>query len=250
MATAADQRTIRVDHVGRERQPVVVVENFSPHPERLLAEAAGLAFEPMGAFYPGVRARVGPAYFDGLAEVLTPVMREVFGARDKLNVNRALYSLATTPPAELGLAQRIPHIDGVTPGMIAIIHYLTTDDLGGTAFWRHRSTGFETVDAARHDQYLTALADDFARHGEPEPAYIGADTPIFEHRGLRHRLQPRRDLPRQPAALRRPFARRAAQRRSRDRPADRRQLPDGALTRENAPERAPGRLVQSPASLS
>lgn len=159
---------------------MVVVENFSPHPERLIAEAEHLRFETMGEFYPGVRAPVTPAYFEGLAPVLAPVMRDVFGARERLGFSRALYSLATTPPAGLTLAQRIPHIDGVEEGMIAIIHYLAREPRGGTAFYRHRATGFETVDAARHRRYLDALRADFAAHGEPAPAYIDGDTPIFE----------------------------------------------------------------------
>lgn len=175
-----EQRSIRVDHIGTERQPVVVVENFAPDPEGLIAAAEALHFAPMGKYYPGIRAPVTPAYFEGLAQVLTPVMREVFGAHDRIGFTRALYSIATTPPAELSLAQRIPHIDGVAEGMIAIIHYLARADHGGTAFYRHRSTGFETVDAARHRRYLDALRDDFAAQGEPAPAYIEGDTAIFE----------------------------------------------------------------------
>ena len=174
-----EQRSIRVDHVGAEREPVVVVENFAPDPEGLVAAAEGLPFAPMGEYYPGVRAPVTPAYFEGLAPILTPVMREVFGAKERIGFTRALYSLATTPPAALTLAQRIPHIDGVAEGMIAIIHYLAHEDQGGTAFYRHRSTGFETVDAARHRAYLDALRRDFAAHGEPEPAYIQGDTALF-----------------------------------------------------------------------
>lgn len=175
-----EQRSIRVDHVGTERQPVVVVENFAPDPEALIAVAETLTFAPMGEYYPGIRAPVTPAYFEGLAPVLTPVMREIFGAHDRIGFTRALYSIATTPPAELTLAQRIPHIDGVAEGMIAILHYLTHEDQGGTAFYRHRSTGFETVDAARHRRYLDALRDDFTAQGEPAPAYITGDTAIFE----------------------------------------------------------------------
>ena len=96
-----EQRSIRVDHVGAEREPVVVVENFAPDPEGLVAAAEGLPFAPMGEYYPGVRAPVTPAYFEGLAPILTPVMREVFGAKERIGFTRALYSLATTPPAAL-----------------------------------------------------------------------------------------------------------------------------------------------------
>jgi hypothetical protein len=180
VAHSEGQPVIRVDAIGNEREPVVVVEQFSPNPARLIAEAETLDFAPMGEFYPGIRARVTPSYFEGLSPVLAPVMREVFGHRTRVNFTRALYSIVTTPPAALSLAQRIPHIDGLEEGMIAILHYLSDEDFGGTAFYRHRSTGYETVDAARHPRYIAALGADFARHGEPAPAYIQGGTPIFE----------------------------------------------------------------------
>ena len=180
MAHGEGQQSIHVDAIGSEGEPVVVVENFSPHPERLVADAETLAFAPMGEFYPGVRAAVLPSYFEGLAPLLASVMREVFGQRERVGFTRALYSIVTTPPGRLSLAQRIPHIDGLEPGMIAILHYLSDEAFGGTAFYRHRSTGYETVDAARHPRYIEALRADFARCGEPAPAYIAGDTPIFE----------------------------------------------------------------------
>ncbi len=170
---------IHVERIGDEGEPVVVVERFSPHPDRLVAEAASIPFEVMGEFYPGVRARASRLYLEELAPILAPVVREVFGYRDRLTFERALYSMVTTPPDRLSLAQRIPHIDGVEEGMIAILHYLSPEDRGGTGFYRHISTGFETVDAARHRPYLEALQADFARHGEPASGYIEGDTAIF-----------------------------------------------------------------------
>lgn len=178
--SGAGRPVVRVEALGAEGQPVVVVDGFSPDPDLLVEEAASLPFAVLGEFYPGVRARVTASYFGGLAPILTPIMREVFGYRERLSFDRALYSLVTTPSDRLSLAQRIPHFDGVQPGMVAILHYLTHEDRGGTSFFRHRSTGFETVDADRHARYLEALSADFAEHGEPEPGYIRGDTVVFE----------------------------------------------------------------------
>lgn len=172
--------SIRVERIGAEGEPVVLVENFSADPDRLAAEAEALPFEVMGPFYPGVRARVGPAYMEGLGSILAPVMRDVFGYHRRLLFDRALYSIVTTPADRLSLPQRIPHFDGVEEGKIAILHYLNHEDRGGTSFFRHRSTGYETVGAARHRAYLDALHADFARLGEPAAGYIAGDTPIFE----------------------------------------------------------------------
>ncbi len=174
------QPSIRVDYIGNERQPVVLIDNFSPHPQRLVQDAGTRDFKVLGPYYPGIRAPVSPLYFEGLGDVLAPIMTDVFDASNRIAFDRALYSLATTPPHELSLAQRIPHIDGVEPGMMAIIHYLSSADHGGTAFYRHRSTGFEQVTSARHRPYLENLRQDFQQHGEPVSAYIVGDTPIFE----------------------------------------------------------------------
>lgn len=172
--------SIRVERIGAEGEPVVLVENFSADPDRLAAEAEALPFEVMGPFYPGVRARARASYMQGLGSILAPVMRDVFGYRQRLLFDRALYSIVTTPADRLSLPQRIPHFDGVEEGKIAILHYLNHEDRGGTSFFRHRSTGYETVGAARHRAYLDALHADFARLGEPPAGYIAGDTSIFE----------------------------------------------------------------------
>jgi Family of unknown function (DUF6445) len=134
---------------------------------------------PAGAYYPGPRAPAPPEYFAQVGGIVAAAVRKVFGHREHLAVDRALFSLATTPPAALSIAQRIPHIDSVEPGRIAIVHYLSHRDFGGTRFFRHRSTGLETVDEARHRSYLDALAADLAQQGEPPPGYIGEDSPLF-----------------------------------------------------------------------
>lgn len=175
-----EQPSIRVDRIGHEAQPLVVVENFAPRPERLLDDARTATFTAMGPYYPGLRAPVSAIYFEGLAETLSPIIREVFGARSRLAVDRALYSMALTPPGDLSLPQRIPHIDGTQDGLIAIIHYLAPTPHGGTAFFRHRTTGFEAITVDRHRRYLDALSEDFAREGEPPPAYIDGDSALFE----------------------------------------------------------------------
>ena len=178
---SADQAcSVKVEFIGQEGEPVVVVDHCGPDPAALVNEAMSRDYTVLGEFYPGVRAHASKAYFESLGPLLAKVAREVFGYREQLALLRSLYSLVTTPPADLSLAQRIPHFDSVDDGMIAVLHYLTRDDRGGTSFYRHRSTGFETVDQARHQPYLQALRADFDRHGTPAPGYIVGDTAIFE----------------------------------------------------------------------
>lgn len=170
---------VSVHRHGEEQEPVVVIDGFADAPERLVADAGFLSFRPIGEHYPGVRAVVSPVMLRPLLMRLEPVIAEVFGLA-ATSVLDAWYSLVTTAPADLAAIQRLPHFDGVEPGRLALLHYLSRDERGGTAFYRHRTTGFETVSASRLDAYRAALAADLAREGMPGPAYIGGDTPIFE----------------------------------------------------------------------
>jgi hypothetical protein len=164
---------------GVEREPVVVIDDFARDPQRFVDDAGFLAFRPIGPHYPGVRAPVAPAMLRDLLAALEPVVAEVFGPCGIDTVD-AFYSLVTTPPSALAPIQRLPHFDGVERERLALLHFLSSDERSGTAFYRHRSTGFETVNADRLAPYREALDVDLKRHGMPEPGYIGGDTPIFE----------------------------------------------------------------------
>jgi hypothetical protein len=53
-------------------------------------------------------------------------------------------------------------------------------NLGGTAFYRHRATGFEYIDGARQDEYWNCLNNEVTGGNKPAAAYINGDTPLFE----------------------------------------------------------------------
>lgn len=174
------RRGIEILEIGSERNLAVVVDGFAADPDRWRNEAAQCDFRPMGDFYPGGRAPVGADYLADVGPTLGQVFRDIFGYRARMSVQRALYSVASTAPGDLGLAQRIPHFDDTGADRYAMVHYLAIEDMGGTAFYRQRSTGYESVSPDRHATYLAQLKQDFAIHGEPEPGYISGDTPLFE----------------------------------------------------------------------
>lgn len=169
--------------VGREREPVVTVEGFSPDPDRLRRLAAEASFAGDDIYYPGVKAPISVDYFNETRATIAAVLREVFDVRKGADVIRASYSIVTTPPHELSTEQRMPHVDSIEPGALAILHYIAPGDRDGTAFYRHRSTQFETLDAARSEEYFKTLNADILRCGPPPPAYICGDTPLFEKIG-------------------------------------------------------------------
>jgi hypothetical protein len=156
-----------------------VIDAFAADPDRLIGDASFLAFRPIGPHYPGIRAEVPPAMLDDLLAPLAPVIADIFG-EPATDVIDAYYSLVTTRPADLAPIQRLPHFDGVERERLALLHYLARDERSGTAFYRHRSTGFETVSAGRLGEYRAALDADLRREGLPSPDYIAGDTPIFE----------------------------------------------------------------------
>jgi hypothetical protein len=61
-----------------------------------------------------------------------------------------------------------------------VLLFLGHGEQGGTAFYRQRATGFESVDAARLDRFRTELERDVQAHGMPDAEYIAGDTPLYE----------------------------------------------------------------------
>jgi len=169
---------ISVERHGAEAQPVVVIDDFADA-QRFRSDAAFLSFAPIGMHYPGVRALVAPAMLRDLIARLEPVAAETFGIAG-LEVVDAFYSIVTTPPAALTPIQRLPHFDELSPQRLALLHYLSPDERSGTAFYRHRTTGYESIDAARLPAYRAALDADLTRHGIPDPRYLDGDTAVFE----------------------------------------------------------------------
>jgi hypothetical protein len=178
--------TIRAYTVGREREPVLVIDDVLRDPDALVEAAAQAQFSPLkpgGNFYPGQRAPAPKAYATALYEALRPVIGSAFDlpARRAARMTCAL-SLATLAAEDLVLAQRLPHFDTAEGGQVAVLHYLCGAGQGGTAFYRHRATGFETVTPTRLAPYVAALEAEIAEAPPPQ-AYVSGDTPLFEQTG-------------------------------------------------------------------
>ena len=174
--------TSRIDHVGTERAPVIVIDNFVAEPEALVAHAASLApFAPAEqTFYPGVRAPAPLDFVQGVHAYVEAACRAAFGLGAMTVTSGAwTYSLVTTPPSELTLRQRMAHIDSTNPGNLALLLYLCGEGMGGTGFYRHRTTGYESISEARYDAYEAALKADVTRLGEPV-GYTDGDSALFE----------------------------------------------------------------------
>ncbi len=173
-------RTIQLTHFGREKQPVIVIDNFLPDPDVLIDDAAMLSFCPMGPHYPGVRAVVPPILVERFLHDLVGLIADTFGITMAFSEVESWYSIVTKRPEALTPIQRLPHFDSGDPNRIALLLYLARSEQGGTSFFRHRATGLESVAEDVQEVYAAAIEADVSKHGLPDPAYIAGDTPMFE----------------------------------------------------------------------
>jgi hypothetical protein len=171
---------VTVRTIGREREPLVVIDDFAADPEALRAAAIAARFEPAMHHYPGIRATLSDGYLPAQTPVIAGVLNELFGQSGALEVIDASFSIVTTARAALSVSQRLPHCDAFVRNRIALIHYLSLDDGDGTAFFRHRSTGFESVDQARLPIYTGQLDAELRHAGPPAAGYVADDTALFE----------------------------------------------------------------------
>jgi hypothetical protein len=167
--------------IGSEKAPLLVIDNFVADPDRLVKKAATSQWKPGGQFYPGIRVEAPLSYQQFFRERMQDLLRDYFQLRgNSFRFSLCHYSLVTMPAANLHILQRIPHFDSLDPNGLATIHYLFKTDLGGTAFYRHRRTGFEYIDASRRDTYFRSLESENDGPDMPGPGYINGDTPLFE----------------------------------------------------------------------
>lgn len=170
----------RVHRIGAEGNAVAVIDDCLAAPEEALALAASLPYAPIGPYYPGVRAALGPEAAAAFGEALRTVIAHDLGIDAGRWRGECYFSIVTTPPDRLAPIQRLPHFDGLEETRLAAVLYLARADFGGTSFYRHRTTGFETVTAARYPAYGEALKADVAAHGLPPADYIGEGAPLFD----------------------------------------------------------------------
>lgn len=193
MTVINPRAAIRVAHQGNERQPVIVIDDLLAEPERWRAAAAAAQYGRIGPYYPGVRAHVASGDARAIRDELAGVIGETFAIDPVPPLLECFFSIVTTPPEALAPIQRLPHVDGLEPERLAVLIYLSGAEQGGTAFYRQRATGFETVDKARFPAFEAALRAGVAEHGLPPAAYIAGDTPLYD-RIAAYEAQPNRAL--------------------------------------------------------
>ena len=172
---------IRVEYIGNERAPVVVVENVWPEPQALIEAAAGKSdYSVRSLYYPGVRSSAPPDYARAVTAQLSDVIRSTFGFSGELTITDSTFSLVATPGEKLVAFQRVPHFDSTDANRLALLHYLCGPRHGGTSFYRHRSTGIESITDENRERYIKAVNAEVKASGIPPARFIDDDTDLFE----------------------------------------------------------------------
>jgi len=175
--------------IGSEGEPIVIIDDFFLNPGAIVDFVASeVTFGAPGHAYPGLRAPVPELLNHALVYGLHPVFELVFGAREADGLGlESSFSMVTARPSRDRVEQLLPHFDNSHPKALATVTYLCDPRLGGTSFYRHRSTRFETVTPARERDYAAALDTEVKAVVLPE-SYPDAGHPLFERF---HTVEPR-----------------------------------------------------------
>ncbi|HZF14869.1 MAG TPA: DUF6445 family protein [Steroidobacteraceae bacterium] len=171
---------IRIERVGRERSPVLVIDDLLADPAAFIDTAAMLPFTPVThRAYPGIRASVPPGYGAAVHDFVRAAICDAFELHGcDVAASECSFSIVTTPPERLHVRQQFPHIDSTNLHLVALLHYLCRPEQGGTSFYRHRATGFETLTPERLPEFDRVIGTELA--GFRPHGYINGDTAQFE----------------------------------------------------------------------
>lgn len=177
--------SVCVSYIGKEKSPVVIIDNFWLHPNKLVELAAdkqqGNFAKDDSDFYPGIRKSLPKDLLVRFQFEIALLLRQhMERPANRIETHFSAFSLSTTPAQALAPIQCIPHFDTALKHEFAMVCYLFEQPLGGTSFYRHRKTGFEVINEARQQQYVRVLQTQATTEGLPAAQFIQGDTNLFE----------------------------------------------------------------------
>lgn len=162
-------------HIGRSGIEVLLVDHVLRDPLRVAALGFAQSYAADSSnLYPGLRAAMPESFSTAFRAWLTPLLQRT------LHRDTSFFSFVSTASQDLLPIQCIPHFDSTDPKLFAAVIYLCDSRFGGTAFYRHRRTGYEEITQENLHNYQLALNSDMRTHGAPPKEYINGDTALFE----------------------------------------------------------------------
>lgn len=169
--------------IGRGGIKVSVIDNVLRDPAGVAACGFAQSYaEDRGNLYPGLRAAMPESFSTSFHAWLTPILQRngMLEGHQVISGDTSFFSVVTTASKDLRPIQCIPHYDSTDPSLFAAVIYLCGPRFSGTAFYRHRRTGYEQITEQNVGNYQLALNSDMRMHGAPEKEYINGDSALFE----------------------------------------------------------------------
>jgi uncharacterized protein DUF6445 len=169
--------------VGECPIAVTVADDVLLRPRQLAEFGLGLTFvEDDSNLYPGIRARLPAEFSRPFHAWLTNALRGtgVLEESSYVHEDASFFSIVNKNRANLLPLQRIPHYDSTDPRVFAAVIYLFDRANSGTSFYRHRTTGYETIGDDNKDNYKIALNRNMKNLGPPAREYTNGSNALFE----------------------------------------------------------------------
>ncbi len=175
---------VQYTHLGAAGETLLIIDDFLLDPAAVVDMAAeGVTYGPAGAAYPGLRAPIPDVYNFNMYNALQGLLLDLFQVDPNWKMTlTSSFSMITERPATLKHKQRIPHVDQNDPRALAMVHYLCDPRYGGTAFFRQRSTGIQSVNLDTRELHNRALTEDINTRLMPA-GFPDADHPFYEQIG-------------------------------------------------------------------
>jgi len=171
--------------IGVEETPLLIIDGFANNPESIIEYAGdGTDFkaDPKN-FYPGKRKFIPSQYGEQISKYYLSLFQCFFGFKQANTAKPVISALAIadTPVEKLRPMQMVPHIDTPQSNQFAVVHYLCSREYGGTAFYRHKQTGFETITQTRLYEYGSKIKQEaIANQLHKSPCYMSGSNNMFE----------------------------------------------------------------------
>ena len=169
----------RVDTIGDDRAPVLIVDHFCSDPDGLVRDAE-LAFartRRQRESFPGIVTAADEVYARQAVGHLMPMICRAFGVSGRIQTGGFDFQILTSPPEQLSPKQRRPHYDLADVDVVASVLFLCRPPFLGTAFYRHNPTGFEVITPDRVAVYGHAMGAPGG--GAASGGYMSGDTAEF-----------------------------------------------------------------------
>jgi hypothetical protein len=131
--------------------------------------------------FPGIRdkmplpyTRVLKCFFE---DIILPEVKPDSSYQSSFHSN--LLSLVTCNPSELTVNQKMPHIDSCNNDEYAFVHYLSSQELGGTSIYRYKPKNLIEF-TQEHKAVLPEMINKVTNSPNDHSSYIVGNTSLFE----------------------------------------------------------------------